>query len=101
MSASVSIGLCRDRHAFPEEVEKCIYGEIKNPMDIKGLERRADELFKSLKVQNTDLKEVSLYVTGLSTALCAAINAAKKNKIKLILNHYNIATRGYVQQKMR
>lgn len=36
MSTSVSIGLCRDRHAFPEEVEKCIYGEIKDPMDIKG-----------------------------------------------------------------
>lgn len=61
-----SIGLCKGRHNFPSEVSMCVFGEIKDPLNIKSLERRADELFKNLK--NEEIKEVNLYVTGLSTA---------------------------------
>ncbi len=69
---------------------------IEDPTDVDGLEEVAEEFFRNL-IPNCLLK---LYVTGLSVALIAAINAASKyiNIRNIVLMHYDSKTNTYYPQ---
>lgn len=89
------VGLCEGRHPLP--VNEYVFGSvIEDPTDVNGLEEVAEEFFRNL-IPNCLLE---LYVTGLSVALIAAINAASKyiNIRNIVLMHYDSKTNTYYPQ---
>lgn len=89
------IGLCEGRHPLP--VDEYVFGSvIEDPTDVNGLEEVAEEFFRNL-IPDCLLE---LYVTGLSVALIAAINAASKyiNIKNIVLMHYDSKTNTYYPQ---
>ena len=85
--------LCRARH---DGVEDFIFPTRVNPLDTDGLE---EEAIRIIKEANID--ELRLYVTGLSVALVAVINACRKLNVELVLFHYNSDSGGYFIQTVR
>ena len=89
------VGLCEGRHPLP--VNEYVFGSIiEDPTDVNGLEEVAEEFFRNL-IPNC---LIELYVTGLSVALIAAINAASKyiNVRNIVLMHYDSKTNTYYPQ---
>lgn len=89
------IGLCEGRHPLP--VNEYVFGSvIEDPTDVNGLEEVAEEFFRNL-IPDCLLE---LYVTGLSVALIAAINAASIyiNVKNIVLMHYDSKTNTYYPQ---
>lgn len=89
------IGLCEGRHPLP--VTEYVFGSlIEDPTNVNALELAADEFMRNL-IPNCLLE---LYVTGLSVALIAAINAASKyiNIRNIVLMHYDSKTNTYYPQ---
>jgi hypothetical protein len=89
------IGLCRGRHEIPG-VEKYIFPETVNPLDTEGLEREAETALNAVRGDAVDL-----YVTGLTVALIAALNAAKSLGIEVRLMHFDRETGGYFPQSVK
>ena len=85
--------LCDGRHDMPACVQGSIFGNSVDPTDIDGLQMVADRFIGDLAVDS-----VAVYVTGLTVALVAVINACHKNKVKLTLMHFNRATGDYMPQ---
>jgi hypothetical protein len=94
------IGLCEGRHALP--VEDCIFDSVINPTDVRGLEQDAHALLWMCLFDDHEPIELVIYVTGLTVALIAAINAAKKLSMvaKITLMHFNRETGDYYHQEV-
>ena len=93
----VKFGLCRGRHEIPG-VENYIFpGEV-NPLDTKGLELDA---VLALEAAGDLSDGIDLYVTGLTVALIAVVNAAITHGIALTLFHFDRATGNYYPQELR
>ena len=65
--------LCKGRHQTPATA--AIYPGELNPLDVQGMYTAADEAIPA------DCTELVLYVTGLSVALLAVIQAANDQRI--------------------
>lgn len=74
-------------------VKGAVFGTINNPNDLNYL---MAQCHKSLY----DCDKLTLYVTGLSTALCTVINYCEYNNIDLTLMHHDKKTNTYVKQKI-
>lgn len=85
--------LCKGRHSTPATDGAIFETEI-NPLDVNLLETIAEGKLKGLS-------ELTLYVTGLSVALVAVINACHKGNVKLTLMHYNKETEKYYPQEVK
>lgn len=86
------IGLCEGRHQMP--VEEYIFPQVvENPFDFSELEKVVHEKLK-------DVKELDLYVSGLTPVLIAVVNYCVYNAISLTLYHFNLSTEEYVPQKL-
>lgn len=83
--------LCRGRHEIPEAVDGAIFSQQLNPLDIDGMERTAAAAVAGLDA-------LTLYVTGLSVALVAVINACRAHGVKLTLMHYDRESGSYYPQ---
>lgn len=112
----IEIGLCASRHPLP--VSEYIFGFEVDPTDFPNLEEDAYERLEKLlpdarrsvasltnQADYTDVPvwfrevELVIYVTGLTCALIAAINAARRLNVKSItLMHYNRDTNDYLEQ---
>ncbi len=92
---TISLALCEARHAMPECVKGSIFNNTLDPLDVKGLEAEA-----SAKLASLNVKAVNIYVTGLTVALIAVLNAAKNLEIKVTLYHYNRDTNSYYIQEV-
>ncbi len=94
----INLGLCQGRHSIPQVTEYIFTQEV-NPLDVDGLTRQAvTNLFK-LKKQG--VTTINLYVTGLTVALVAVINAAITHGITLILWHFDRESGNYYPQELR
>lgn len=95
----VVYGLCKGRHPLP--VEDFIYeNEITDPTDVLGLTMSAMKFFKA----DPDFEKsafVEIYVTGLTVALIAAINAAHMLNKSVTLYHYDVTSGEYYAQRVR
>ena len=91
---SLTLALCQGRHEMPAEVAGSIFeGEV-NPLDPQGLEEKASAVVAGAET-------VTIYVTGLSVALVAALNACKKASVKkVVLMHYNRDAGSYYPQEV-
>ena len=81
---SVSMALCESHHAIPQATDGTIFGSELDPLATTELETEAYNKLKGLEVKN-----LNLYVTGLTVALVSVINACRKLNIKLTLWHYD------------
>ncbi len=89
------MALCHARHQMPSCVEGSIFGQEVNPLDVQGLEEKALEVLKPLSNG-----KLNLYVTGLTVALIATLNAAKILNIKVVLYHFNRENNAYYSQEV-
>lgn len=100
----IKIGLCEGRHDIPN-VSKYIFpcgviGEKIKVTDARGLEMYARTSIDRLIRGIDGVVHLELYVTGLTVALIAALNAANYlGEIKVTLRHYNIETKKYFIQE--
>ena len=100
------VGLCDARHPIPQVTEYIFEREI-NPLDIPFMNTTAlDFLLNYLEEQNVgddpvfDQVCVELYVTGLSVAIVAVINACRKLGMLLVLMHYDRVSETYYPQEV-
>ena len=89
------LALCEARHEMPDCVQGAIFKNTIDPLDVAGLELKA-----TVKLYQFEVKELHLYVTGLTVALIAVLNAAKKCNIPVTLYHYNRNNNEYYPQKV-
>ena len=82
--------LCEGRHDMPCD-EAIFPGTIEDPTDVMGLVRIASDKLGGCKT-------VVVYVTGLTVALVAVINACRDMGINLCLKHYDRNTGSYYNQ---
>lgn len=86
--------LCRGRHEIPDAVDGAIFPTAIDPLDVAGIEAQA-----AVAVQGLD--GLVLYVTGLTVALVAVINACHEADVPLTLMHYDRESGGYYPQGVR
>lgn len=116
MVKQVKLGLVAGRHDMP--VEEYVFENIFNPTDVDGLYKDAySKLYKlfsgsyktSIVTHLNDADaysprkyrgHVDLYVSGLTTALIAVINAANVLDIHLTLWHYDRDSEEYYPQEI-
>ena len=111
------VGLCKNRHRMV--VESYIFPEIVSPMDITRLEQTAisfiEKLYRGnipepLEYTRNSITLVTitkyrgvlhLYITGLTSAVLAVVNACILLNVKLVIWHYDKDTEDYVAQIMQ
>ena len=89
------MALCSGRHEIKDAKDGAIFDVIQDPTDVKGLETEAINKLASL-----DIEYLELYVTGLTVALIASLNACKKLDIKVTLYHFDRDTGTYYKQNV-
>lgn len=89
------MALCSGRHEIKDAKDGAIFDVIKDPTDVKGLETEA-----FYKLASLDIEYLELYVTGLTVALIASLNACKKLDIKVTLYHFDRETGTYYKQNV-
>ncbi len=94
----INLGLCQGRHSIPQ-VSSYIFAQEVNPLDVDGLTRQAVISLYNLKKQG--ITAIDLYVTGLTVALVAVINAAISHGIILTLYHFDRESGNYYPQELR
>ena len=87
------LGLIRNRHEMP--VDDFIFETIDDVTDLDWLHQVS---LDKLKCLSSD--KLGIYVTGLSTALVAALNACRYLGIDVELYHYNRDTDSYYAQQV-
>ena len=124
MKKELFLSLCEGRHEIPQAVDGSIFpAEIQNVADTAVLESRAFSgiwraaycRYKSgesgylYNPDGADLYElalcpglrINLYVTGLTVALVAALNACRAERLTVTLWHFNRDTGEYYPQEVR
>lgn len=89
-----SMSLCQGRHEIPEATDGSIFGNELDPLAVEDLETEA---FRKLE----GLQFLNLYVTGLTVALVAALNACRTLGIEVTLYHFDRTSGTYYPQKIR
>lgn len=98
MSKSINVGLVKGRHEMGDLVSDFIFkGPIDDPTDFGKMWLAADGFIGDLPM---DVKEINLYVTGLTAALIEVIKVCRQYNIKLNLFHFDTKTNTYVKQEM-
>lgn len=121
MKQTIKVALCEGRHAMPVGVNRAIFGQevinITRPVALKAEAIIAlnsilnecdcpcitvqDEDGEDVRVLDCSNVHLVIYVTGLSVALIAAINAATYGGMgKITLMHYDRETEGYYPQEV-
>lgn len=108
---TLNAALCVGRHEMPEHVNTALFGSICNPTNTGLLDTMAQHnLYEACA--SADLLDmygnvpsnlhVNLYVTGLTVALIAAINAIKTTcpEGQVTLYHFNRDTGDYFPQEV-
>lgn len=92
---NLSMELCSARHKTPA-TDGAIFRNEVDPTDTTGLEKCALERLTELQVEKLDL-----YVTGLTAALIAVINAARELGVTVTLWHFDRETGDYYKQEVK
>lgn len=101
MALTAHVALFQNRHHVPRFVKDYIYEEKKggwDMMDIWEFQRVALHKFSQLKAKGVTY--VSIYLSGLTSAVIAALNAAHAAGIKCKLFHYSFLTDRWLPQQL-
>lgn len=90
------VALCESRHEIPQAVDGAIFGQSVDPTSPLKLEIEARRVIKESGVEH-----LTVYVTGLSVALVAVINACHTLGVQLTLMHYDKERGEYFHQVVR
>lgn len=93
---AVSMALCKGRHEIPEAIDGAIFDSEVNPLKVAELEAEAKH-----KLGKLGCKVLNLYVTGLTVALVAVLNACRELGITVCLYHYDRETGSYYSQEVK
>lgn len=85
------MGLCEGRHDML--VKEYLFSNTLNPLDL-------DSMFNTAVKALRDVKELTLYVTGLTVALVEVIKVCAMLNISLTLYHYDRDSGTYYPQKV-
>ena len=89
--------LCKGRHEIPQATDGAIFeNTIVDPTDVQGLYEHA----VSVLGRDPKPERLVLYVTGMTVALVAVINACNVLGIRLALKHFNRDTGEYYTQHL-
>lgn len=114
---NIKLGVCEGRHLI-KEVQEYIFGNKVDPTNVDGLKKEASKVllekfnkvsYRSICIGSntyTDTTieyrgELILYVTGLTVAVIAILNACYEIGVQVTLMHYNSATGEYYPQEVR
>ena len=90
------MALCKGRHEIPEAVDGAIFDSEVNPLKVAELEAEAN-----YKLHTIGCKKLCLYVTGLTVALVAVLNACRELGITVWLYHYDRESGTYYVQEVK
>lgn len=90
------VALCESRHEIPQAVDGAIFGQSVDPTEPLKLEVEARRVIK-----DSGVEFLTVYVTGLSVALVAVINACHTLGVCLTLMHYDRDKGNYYPQPVR
>ena len=90
----MKLGLIKGRHEIPQVEGRYIFIEDLNPTDVKEAEGKAYSVLAGIKAV------YNLYVTGLTMALIAVLNAAKSHGMSVTLYHFDRETGEYFPQEV-
>lgn len=94
----MNIGLVKGRHTIPN-VDRYLFTEIADVTDVKAIEEAADAAIKALP--STISGVLNIYVTGLTVALIAVLNAVRRDeRFTVTLWHFDTATGEYYPQSV-
>jgi len=93
---SVSLAVCEGIHEIPEAEGAIFPQNIDNPMDFAGMFGHAFRALREYKSNGVTM--INLYVTGLTPAVLATVNAAQKLAMSFKLWHYNRESGDYKLQ---
>ena len=88
---TLTCGLCEGRHPLP--VNEYLFENQINPFDFQSM-------YSIIADKISGYHSVTLYVTGLTSAVAEVIKVCKEKGINLILMHFNLDTGSYVSQKI-
>lgn len=95
----MNIGLVKGRHLIPNVNKFLFTEEITDVTDVKAIEAMADSAIKALPTPIS--RVLNLYVTGLTVALIAVLNAVRRDeRFTVKLWHFNSATGEYFAQSV-
>ena len=126
MNKTLNLALCQGRHDIPQAIDGAIFGSvIENMTDTNCLESTAFHhiwnaaydhykngesgyLRTSPDWDGCDMEplmlcpdlHINIYVTGLTVALIASLNAMRKEGISVTLYHYDRDTDSYFPQEV-
>ena len=89
-----NMALCEGRHTIPMATDGYIFPSTVDPLDTEKLERDAAASLDGVK-------KLNLYVTGLTVALIATLNACKGLGISVTLYHYDRESGEYYPQEVK
>lgn len=90
------VALCESRHEIPQAVDGAIFGQSVDPTAPLKLELEARRV-----IETSGVEFLTVYVTGLSVALVAVINACHSLGVCLTLMHYDRDSGEYYPQPVR
>lgn len=90
------VALCESRHEIPQAVDGAIFGQSVDPTSPLKLEIEARRV-----IRESGVERLTVYVTGLSVALVAVINACHALDVRLTLMHYDRERGKYFPQIVR
>lgn len=99
---NLKMGLVKGRHEMP--VKMYVFNEIENVLDFNKLENEAWNVLQiifQVEEDDNEAKELHLYVTGLTAATVAVINAARSLEIGVVLYHYDTVGKSYKAQPVK
>ena len=94
-TTTASMELCKGRHETPV-TDGAVFEMEVNPLDIVGLEMQA-----KTKLASLGISKLNLYVTGLTVALIAILNATKELGIQVTLWHFDRESGTYYSQEVK
>lgn len=91
-----SVALCESRHSIPLAVDGSIFPQEVDPTNALRLEADATRI-----IRESGVEFLTVYVTGLTVALVAVINACHRLGVHLTLMHFDRETGNYRPQFVR
>jgi hypothetical protein len=105
MKNNLNFGVCEGRHQIRAndgtEIVNYVFGCDVDPTDVEGLENHAWKYFDEyFQANGNTCGNINIYVTGLTVATIAIVNALLQMKKVIRLWHYDRETGKYFPQKV-
>lgn len=95
----MKLGLIKGRHEIPQVEGRYIFIEDLDPANVTEAEGKAYSVLAGIRAVFPD-RHIDLYVTGLTMALIAVLNAARRHGMSVTLYHFDRETGEYFPQEV-